>query len=174
MAAPSDTPIKAYRGNCHCGAFVFETKLPEITTASICNCSICHKKGTVWAVTKSGNVTWVKGDLETLKSYVFGEKKFEHKFCATCGTPVAFSGYFAPPKEGEEQDVGLNVRGAPANQHARLCANCPSQDPMSSERSGTGYLGHEDLGVSALCCAAGYNSVTDITQLRRGEPRNTL
>ncbi|TGO77074.1 hypothetical protein BELL_0124g00120 [Botrytis elliptica] len=50
--------LKTYNGNCHCGAFKFTIKMPEITTATQCNCSICFKKGYRWgniAILNYGN-----------------------------------------------------------------------------------------------------------------------
>lgn len=44
----TNPPTKKYRGNCHCGAFVFELDVPEIKSVSDCDCSICHKKGYLW------------------------------------------------------------------------------------------------------------------------------
>lgn len=66
-----------YRGNCHCGDFVFETKVPEIKEAWNCECSICVRKGYLWLEGKS-NVKIVKGSLDQLTAYTFGEKKLKH------------------------------------------------------------------------------------------------
>ena len=109
MTETATPPLRAYRGNCHCGAYVFEAKLPEITKIKACNCSICYKRADVWAWAAQSNVTWIKGDLKTMKGYTFGKKQFEHKFCETCGTSVAFVGYLTPRKEGEETDPGLGL-----------------------------------------------------------------
>lgn len=67
-----------YRGNCHCGNFVFETKLPEIKAAFHCNCNICTKKGYLWLFPGKGNVNIVKGSIEELTTYEFGPKKLKH------------------------------------------------------------------------------------------------
>ncbi|KAH6605969.1 glutathione-dependent formaldehyde-activating enzyme [Trichoderma cornu-damae] len=67
-----------YRGNCHCGDFVFETKLPELKSAFYCNCSICAKKGYLWLFPGDDNVKIVKGSLEGLTAYTFGPKKLKH------------------------------------------------------------------------------------------------
>ncbi|KAF7968477.1 hypothetical protein HWV62_30499 [Athelia sp. TMB] len=44
MSAPETT---VYRGNCHCGKFVFRITLPPLDAAppQMCACSICRKKG---------------------------------------------------------------------------------------------------------------------------------
>ncbi|OTA02580.1 Glutathione-dependent formaldehyde-activating, GFA [Trichoderma parareesei] len=78
-----------YRGNCHCGAFVFQTSLPEIKSAIDCNCSICAKKGYLWIFPGKGNVEIVKGSVEEgLTAYEFGPKKLKHLFCPKCASPV--------------------------------------------------------------------------------------
>lgn len=33
--------LKIYHGNCHCGAFKFSAKIPELKSARTCNCSLC-------------------------------------------------------------------------------------------------------------------------------------
>ncbi|TFB07079.1 hypothetical protein CCMA1212_000381 [Trichoderma ghanense] len=91
-----------YRGNCHCGNFVFETTLPELKSAFSCNCSICTKKGYLWIFPGKGNAKIVKGSVEELAAYEFGPKKLKHLFCPKCATPVAGSS-----KDDEEADLQL-------------------------------------------------------------------
>ncbi|KAJ7639565.1 glutathione-dependent formaldehyde-activating enzyme [Roridomyces roridus] len=84
----SESPLIEYRGNCHCAAFKFTFKAPEIKQTFACNCSICHKNSYLWGFPPEGIVV-VKGDLDkTLKTYEFGNRKLLHKFCPTCGTSV--------------------------------------------------------------------------------------
>ncbi|KAM0328208.1 hypothetical protein ACHAQA_005615 [Verticillium albo-atrum] len=81
--------LKTYRGNCHCGAFVFEVDLPPLTVVTDCNCTHCHKKGLLGNFPISRDVfRVVKGDESALTTYQFGEKKLEQKFCPNCGTSV--------------------------------------------------------------------------------------
>ncbi|KAJ7912422.1 glutathione-dependent formaldehyde-activating enzyme [Mycena leptocephala] len=81
-------PIE-YRGNCHCGAFKYTFKAPEIKQAFACTCSICSKNGYLWAFPSKDDFKVVKGDEDsTLKSYEFGKRTLVHKFCPTCGTSV--------------------------------------------------------------------------------------
>ena len=35
--------LETYQGNCHCGAFKFSVRLPELKQVFGCNCSICSK-----------------------------------------------------------------------------------------------------------------------------------
>lgn len=72
-----EKPLKTYRGNCHCGAFVYEVELPEIKAVSTCNCSICTKKGYLWV--KPSEIKVVKGAEDALTGYTFGSNTFYHK-----------------------------------------------------------------------------------------------
>jgi hypothetical protein len=77
MAEPTPE-LKTYYGNCHCGAFKFNVKLPEITTLMVCNCSICSRNAYNWVFPGAGAFTVEKGE-GTLKDYEFGNKKMVHK-----------------------------------------------------------------------------------------------
>lgn len=77
----AEQPRKTYRGNCHCGAFVFEMDAPEIKSVGECNCSICHRKAYLWVFPGKDNFRVVKGGVDQLTSYTFGSKKMEHKVC---------------------------------------------------------------------------------------------
>ncbi|MCJ1396956.1 hypothetical protein MMC11_000148 [Xylographa trunciseda] len=101
MATPA---VKIYHGNCHCAAFKFALKVPEITSAHTCNCSICYKKGYLWLYPPTEAFTIERGE-GSLTEYHSADKAFIHKvrrtqsgiaqslmthpqFCPTCGTPV--------------------------------------------------------------------------------------
>ncbi|EJT71386.1 hypothetical protein GGTG_10645 [Gaeumannomyces tritici R3-111a-1] len=92
MAEPS--PVSAeekqtYRGNCHCGAFVFEAFIPEIKEVKVCNCSICIKKNYAFAIVPDADFKVVKGDIEKdLTVYKFDPALLSHMFCSNCGTAV--------------------------------------------------------------------------------------
>jgi hypothetical protein len=81
MADPTPTPsqeLKTYHGNCHCGAFKFSIKVPELTEVTECNCSICFKKGYKWVFPGEDGFTVEKGE-GCLKEYEFGQKATTHK-----------------------------------------------------------------------------------------------
>ncbi|KAF7332707.1 Glutathione-dependent formaldehyde-activating [Mycena kentingensis (nom. inval.)] len=91
QSGPSSTPpppLVEYKGNCHCGTFIFSFTAPQITKANTCDCSICIKNGYIWSRTEEGSFTVLKGDEDALVGYVFGQKLLVHKFCPTCGTSV--------------------------------------------------------------------------------------
>ncbi|KAK5634554.1 hypothetical protein RRF57_010267 [Xylaria bambusicola] len=132
--AEQQGPLKTYRGNCHCAAFVYEVSMPEIKQVSRCNCSICYKKGAIW-VSNGSDVKFVKGDPSALTDYTFNNKQWAHKrdscrkidkyqsrnrqtradadfqFCPTCGVSVMVVGYMKPLEAGEDRlpDHGINL-----------------------------------------------------------------
>jgi hypothetical protein len=59
-----------YQGYCHCGAFRFELLVPEIKSATACDCTLCQKKGYIWIVPRAGSYTVTRDDglLETYES----------------------------------------------------------------------------------------------------------
>ena len=64
---------------CHCGA----TKLsfPAPTEVKTCNCSYCHRAGSIWAYYEPDAVTVEASDDRT---YAPGGLN-QHHFCGTCG-----------------------------------------------------------------------------------------
>ncbi|KAI3331521.1 glutathione-dependent formaldehyde-activating enzyme [Xylariaceae sp. AK1471] len=108
--AEQEAPLKTYRGNCHCAAFVYEITLPEIKQVTECNCSICYKKGAIFVFPKPSDVKFVKGDPSTLAHYNFNTNKFTHEFCPTCGVSLMIVGHLTPEKEGKKPENGFNVR----------------------------------------------------------------
>lgn len=101
----SEENLKAYRGNCHCGAIIYEARLPEITSYSECNCSICRKKGYTWVRAAEGQLDIVKGSIDELASYSFNNGRFVHHFCHNCGTAVFARNHYNP----SEVTTAINV-----------------------------------------------------------------
>lgn len=103
-------PLHSYRGNCHCGSFIFTLTVPEIKEAENCNCSICRKKGYLWVIpdTTKGHKFEVAKDEGKLTEYVTGPKGSKHKFCGECGTGV----YAYCEKDEKEKGRGywVNVK----------------------------------------------------------------
>ena len=93
--------FETYHGDCHCGAFKFSVRLPELKQVVACNCSICSKvlptnslfmkttswhadyrplqKGYLWAFPSSDDLFVVEKGHDTLKDYQFGKKTMSHK-----------------------------------------------------------------------------------------------
>lgn len=121
--------VKTYRGNCHCGAFIFELTTAPIETAASCNCSSCIKKACMWLpLLDEGALTVVK-DEGKLAEYTCGPRGSTHKvphplygyntsvvlglicfpfraqFCSVCGISVLATN----PGPLEESGTAINV-----------------------------------------------------------------
>lgn len=72
-----------YKGACHCGNVAFEVE-GELERATVCNCSICSKKGAMmWFVPRT-SLRLLTAE-EAAASYSFNKQAIEHRFCRTCG-----------------------------------------------------------------------------------------
>jgi hypothetical protein len=76
-AEQSQSPTRTYRGNCHCGAFVYEVEAAEIKAAGDCNCSICSKRGYVFMEPQKP-LTIIKDEGKQVH-YTFGSGKIDHQ-----------------------------------------------------------------------------------------------
>ena len=92
---------KTYRGGCHCGRVRYEAQ-SDLAQVVDCNCSICMKRGALWAFVKAPQFKLVQGETT---DYQFGQKKIHHLFCPSCGVG-SFSRGLAP--NGEET-FAINV-----------------------------------------------------------------
>lgn len=88
-------------GSCHCGAVVVRiARAPTEVTS--CNCSICHRLGTLWAYYAPADVD-VTGATAT---YQWGDRTIDFHRCATCGCTTHWS-----PLANRAQDrMGINAR----------------------------------------------------------------
>ena len=72
-----------YQGRCHCGRVAFSVS-GQISGALECNCSICHRKGSVlWFVPRE-QFELVTPE-EAAASYTFNRHVIKHRFCKFCG-----------------------------------------------------------------------------------------
>jgi hypothetical protein len=70
-------------GGCHCGATRFEvTEVPETVTR--CTCSICSKRGTLWAYYTPAQFSLLTPQ-ENMTEYRWQTKTVSLGFCPTCG-----------------------------------------------------------------------------------------
>jgi hypothetical protein len=95
---------KSCEGGCHCGQVRFRATA-DVATVVECNCSICAKRGALWAFVQASQFILLKGQ-DALTDYQFGQKRIHHRFCALCGIG-SFSHGLAPT--GEET-YAVNVR----------------------------------------------------------------
>jgi len=95
-------PKTRYEGSCHCGRVRFEV-CGDLTTANVCNCSICVKKGFIHLIVPPADFELVSGQ-EALATYTFNTKTAKHQFCRTCGVHP----FYIPRSDPDKIDV--NVR----------------------------------------------------------------
>jgi hypothetical protein len=79
MSMDNSTTVQPYDGGCHCGKFKFTIKVPEIRSATSCNCSFCSKIAALWIVLPAVDSLTVESGGDGLVVYQFGNKKLEHK-----------------------------------------------------------------------------------------------
>ncbi|EJL81199.1 hypothetical protein PMI16_04805 [Herbaspirillum sp. CF444] len=75
-----------HKGSCHCGQVRFEAEV-DIERITICNCSICTKKGFLHHRVQPENFRLIAG-ADILATYQFGTMAAKHHFCPTCGVHV--------------------------------------------------------------------------------------
>jgi hypothetical protein len=91
-----------YEGGCHCGRVRFVVHA-DLSTAALCNCSICTKKGFVHLIVALADFDLLSG-REDLATYEFNTKTAKHHFCRVCGMHP----FYVPRSDPDKIDV--NVR----------------------------------------------------------------
>lgn len=91
-----------YEGGCHCGRVRFAVH-GDLSTATLCNCSICAKKGFIHLIVLPEDFDLVSG-REDLTTYEFNTKTAKHHFCKVCGMHP----FYVPRSDPDKVDV--NVR----------------------------------------------------------------
>jgi hypothetical protein len=95
---------KTHVGGCHCGRVRYEVTT-ELTSAVACNCSICMKRGSLWAFVGADQFE-LKSGADELTDYQFNKRIIHHLFCQNCGV-----GAFSRGKGPDGRDsVAINVR----------------------------------------------------------------
>jgi len=91
-----------YHGSCHCGAVRFAIDA-EIERITVCNCSVCSKKGILHHRVQPDAFHLISG-ADHLATYQFGTNVAKHHFCTSCGIHV-----FTRPRAAPELYT-VNVR----------------------------------------------------------------
>ena len=94
--------MATYSGGCHCGRVRFQVRA-ELASATVCNCSICRKKGFIHLIVLPSEFELLSG-ADALVSYRFNTGVAEHKFCGVCGIHP----FYTPRSDPDKVDV--NVR----------------------------------------------------------------
>lgn len=97
-------PEQRYKGGCHCGKVRFQVDL-DLDRTIVCNCSICTKRGFIWAFATADQFTFDAGENETAE-YLFNKYAIGHRFCRDCGVE-AFAFGTAP---NGTRTAAINVR----------------------------------------------------------------
>ncbi|RKH63523.1 GFA family protein [Corallococcus aberystwythensis] len=89
--------MKTYTGGCHCGQVRYEatTDLAQVIT---CNCSLCHKLGSVLTFVPPEQFKSLSG-ADVVKTYQFNKKVINHLHCPTCGVESYATGKGPDGKE---------------------------------------------------------------------------
>jgi len=91
-----------YTGACHCGRVTFRVHA-DLASATICNCSMCTKKGFIHLIVEPSQFELLSGASE-LTSYRFNTGVAQHRFCKHCGIHP----FYTPRSDPDKVDV--NVR----------------------------------------------------------------
>jgi hypothetical protein len=89
---------------CHCGAVqITVSHKPRQLTS--CNCSICHRYGTLWAYYRAGSVR-LKCRPGALEHYSWGKEWLRFARCRTCGCVT----HWSPNGARKDSRMGINAR----------------------------------------------------------------
>ncbi len=92
--------------SCHCGAVKLQIEAEAPTQLTSCNCSICHKYGSLMAYFSPKQVT-IKAAEGATDRYVWGDKMLAFIRCATCG---CFSHWEGIDPNSTLDRMGVNSR----------------------------------------------------------------
>lgn len=88
---------------CHCGAVRFEIDAaPE--TVTDCNCSICRRRGTLWAY-YSPRMVRIHPPEGATSIYLWGERRIEFHACKVCNCTTHWA-----PADKKLDRMGVNGR----------------------------------------------------------------
>ena len=91
--------MQTYAGSCHCGRIQFRVTA-DLETVTVCNCSICAKKGFLH-LTVSPEQFELTGGADAIRVYRFNTGIAEHKFCRYCGIHP----FYTPRSDPDKVDV---------------------------------------------------------------------
>ena len=95
---------KNFSGGCHCGLVRYDVTA-DISQVFACNCSICTKRGALWAFVPPEQFA-LRAGADELLDYQFNKKAIHHLFCRQCGVGSFSRGQ----KRGGGETIAINVR----------------------------------------------------------------
>ena len=94
--------MATYEGGCHCGRVRFRVRA-ELVGVTVCNCSVCTKKGFIHLIVPPDHFQLRSGAAD-LSVYRFNTSTAQHQFCRHCGIHP----FYVPRSDPDKIDV--NVR----------------------------------------------------------------
>ena len=94
--------VTTYEGGCHCGRVRFRVTA-SLDRVTVCNCSICTKKGIWHLIVPRERFELVSGS-DDVTTYRFNTGVAQHHFCRHCG----IHSFYVPRSDPDKIDV--NVR----------------------------------------------------------------
>ncbi|HSP49217.1 MAG TPA: GFA family protein [Pseudolabrys sp.] len=91
--------MKTMQGGCHCGRVRFRVTA-DLDRVTVCNCSICSKKGFLHLIVPPEQFELVSGK-DDLTTYTFNTGVAEHTFCKHCGIHA----FYVPRSDPDKIDV---------------------------------------------------------------------
>jgi predicted RNase H-like HicB family nuclease len=93
------TVMPTMEGGCHCGRVRFKVTA-DLDAVTICNCSICAKKGIWHLIVPPERFELISGK-DDLATYQFNTKVAKHHFCKVCGIHP----FYVPRSDPDKIDV---------------------------------------------------------------------
>ena len=91
--------MRTMEGGCHCGRVRFRVTA-DLDGVTICNCSICTKKG-IWHLIVPPEQFELLSGKDDLSTYTFNTGVAKHHFCRTCGIHP----FYVPRSDPNKIDV---------------------------------------------------------------------
>jgi len=91
--------MKTMQGGCHCGRVRFRVTA-DLDKVTVCNCSICTKKGFLHLIVPPEQFELLSGK-NNLATYQFNTGVAKHTFCKTCGIHP----FYVPRSDPDKIDV---------------------------------------------------------------------
>jgi hypothetical protein len=91
--------MKTMQGGCHCGRVRFKVTA-DLDKVTVCNCSICSKKGFLHLIVPPEQFELLSGKND-LATYQFNTGVAKHTFCKTCGVHP----FYVPRSDPDKIDV---------------------------------------------------------------------
>ena len=91
--------MRTMEGGCHCGRVRFRVTA-ELDRVTICNCSVCTKKGIWHLIVRPEHFELLSG-RDDLTTYTFNTGVAKHTFCKHCGVHP----FYVPRSDPDKIDV---------------------------------------------------------------------